>query len=99
MIVPIHFSWDPQRGIGEAAPSATLCRVHDTDGVRGPVRLEVVGGWFGEAWNPTAKVWTVLWSVYATKDGLDASPHWWAMRRPVRFGVQDEVVYDEAVIA
>ena len=79
------------------APSATLCRVHTTDGVRGDVRLEVVGGWLGDAWNPVANVWTVLVTVYETRDGLDASPHWWAMRRPVRFGECERVVYDTAI--
>ncbi len=68
------------------------------DGVHGDVRLEVVGGWLGAAWNPDAKVWTVLTTVYETRDGLDASPHWWALRRPVRFNEPTTaVVYDDAV--
>ena len=97
-IVPILFSWDPVRGVGTGAPSATLCRVHGLDGVHGDVRLEVVGGWLGAAWNPDAKVWTVLTTVYETRDGLDASPHWWALRRPVRFNEPTTaVVYDDAV--
>jgi hypothetical protein len=94
--VPITFTWDPVRGIGIGAPAATLCRMHDWCGVNGPVRLEVVGGWMGDAWNPDAKVWTVLTTVYATRDGLTASPHWFAMRQPTRFGQNERVTYDQA---
>ena len=97
-MVPTIFSWDPVKGVGVGGPHASLCRVHDTDGVRGDVRLEVVGGWLGDAWNPVAKCWTVCLTVYETRDGLDASPHWWSLRRPVRFGVCDDVVYDDAIV-
>lgn len=97
-IAPVTYEWDPVRGVGVGGPSLTLCRVHDLDDVRGPVRMEVVGGWVGAAWNPKANVWTVLTTVYETRDGLDASRHWWALRRPMRFGdTSTEVVYDDAV--
>jgi len=95
-IVPIIFEWDPVRGVGTGGPSANLCRVHNLDGVRQDVRVEVIGGWLGDAWNPQANVWTVLTTVYATKEGLEASPHWWAMRRPIRAGeMGKDEVYDD----
>ena len=96
---PIAFEWDPVKGIGIGAPSATFCRMHDPINLRGPERMEVVGGWIGAAWNPRAKVWTVLTTVYETRDGLQVAKHWWSLRRPTRFGVTDSVTYDEASLA
>jgi hypothetical protein len=97
---PITFAWDPIKGVGIDAPSATLCRMHGylwelADGER----VEIVGGWMGQAWNPDAKVWTVLTTVYESKDSLFASKHWWALRRPSVFGQCDRVRYDEAIAA
>jgi hypothetical protein len=94
---PITFTWDPVRGVGTGAPSATFCRMHEPWGLKGPDRMAVVGGWLGDAWNPEAKVWTVLTTIYETKDGLAASLHWWALRRPTIFGVCEDVVYDDAI--
>lgn len=94
--IPITFTWDPVRGVGTGAPSVPLCRMHDYLWELDPAdRVEIFGGWMGRAWNPDARCWTVCTAVYETKDGLFASPHWWALRRPIRFGVCDRVVYNE----
>ena len=61
-------------------------------------RVEVVCGWAGRAWNDKASVWTVLTTVYADRVGFNASPHWWSLRRNVRFGHCDRVRYDDALL-
>jgi hypothetical protein len=95
--IPITFSWDPIRGVGIEAPSAPFCRMHDYLWSLEPgERVEIVGGWMGRAWNPNAKCWTVLTTVYESRRDLGASPHWWALRRPAKFGACDRFVYSEA---
>lgn len=71
--------------------------MHDPCDLHGPDRVAVVGGWLGNAWNPKAKVWTVLTTVYETRNGFMPSQHWWALRRPTKFGVCEDVVYDDAI--
>ena len=98
MSVPITFTWDPIAGMGVGGPSATLCRTHepgDAPPNESDARVEVVGGWLGRAWNADAKVWTVLTTVYETRDALTTSKHWYALRRPMEFGVCDDATYDE----
>jgi hypothetical protein len=92
--IPITFEWDPVAGRGIGAPSAPLCRLHDYLWDLEPhERVEIAHGWLGRAWNPGAGVWTVMTTVYETRDGLAASPHWWALRRATRFGDCSRVVY------
>ena len=94
---PITFSWDPTRGYGTGAPSVTLCHLHDYMWeLEAHERVEIVGGWLGRAWNPEAKCWTVSTTVYAARDGLAASPHWWGLRRPIKTGYR-EPTYEQVV--
>jgi hypothetical protein len=94
---PITFEWDPVTGRGIGGPNVTLCRMHnylwELDAAD---RIEIVGGWMGRAWNPDAECWTVCITVYDAKDGLFASPHWWALRRDLVFGDCSKIVYDDA---
>lgn len=95
---PITFTWDPIKGRGTGAPYATLCRMHDyVWSLAEGERVEVVGGWLGRGWNPDAKVWTVTTTVYESRAGFFASPHWYALRRKTVFGLSDETTYDEAM--
>jgi hypothetical protein len=96
--VPILFSWDPVRGRGVAGPSACFCRMHRyMSDVHDDERFELVGGWLGRAWNPDAKVWTVIMTVYESRACLFASPHWWALRRDTVFGDCSRITYDQAI--
>jgi hypothetical protein len=96
--VPIIFEWDPIRGRGTSGPSACFCRMHSYMAFgQDAERFEIVGGWIGRAWNPDAEVWTVMVTVYEARDGLYASPHWWALRRETVFGDCSRVTYDRAV--
>ena len=95
---PVTFSWDPIKGVGVGGPHIPLCRMHGyLHELERHERIQIVGGWMGAAWNPDAKVWTVLTTVYETKDGLDASKHWWALRYDAVFGDCYRETYDEAV--
>ena len=98
-LLTVTFKWDPVRGVGVGGPDLPLCRMHGIGEMRGSDRFEVVGGWVGAAWNPEARVWTVLTTVYETRGGFGASRHWWAKRRPTKFGVCERVVYDDAISA
>ena len=94
---PITFTWDPIKGVGVGGPSAPFCRMHGYLSELEPgERIEIVGGWIGRAWNSAAKVWTVLTTVYETKDGLTASKHWWALRHDTVFGDCSDITYDDA---
>lgn len=94
----ITFAWDPVKGIGVGGPAATFCRMHDyMSFTEGGERFAIVGGWIGRAWNPVAKVWTVLVTVYESRDSLFASKHWWSLRRPLKFGDCSHITYDQAV--
>jgi hypothetical protein len=95
---PCTFAWDPVRGRGVGGPTIPLCRLHDYMwSLEAHERVQIVGGWMGRAWNAKASVWTVLTTVYETRDGLETSAHWWALRRSKRFGVIDDVSYHAAV--
>ena len=95
--IPIVFEWDPVSGVGVGAPSVPLCRMHNYLWDLEPgERVEIVFGWLGRGWNPVARCWTVTDTVYDMKDSRFVSPHWWALRRPLRFGECDRVVYNEA---
>jgi hypothetical protein len=98
--VGILFTWDPVKGVGIGGPNVTLCRMHRYMGdVAQAERFEIVGGWIGRAWNPDAKVWTVLVTVYERREGNEVSRHWWALRRPLVFGDCSRVNYDQATTA
>ena len=94
---PITFEWDPTKGHGTGGPGATLCRLHDYLWDLEPGEcVEIVGGWLGRAWNPKANVYTVMTTVYEARDSLFVSPHWWALRRPIKMGYR-EPAYDQVV--
>ena len=94
------FAWDPIGGTGVAGPDAAFCRMHDYFSWPDPgERYAVAGGWIGRVWNQEAQVWTVLVTVYESRDGLFGSEHWWALRRDLVFGDCSRVTYDEAVKA
>ena len=98
--VPVTFAWDPVRGVGVGAPSIMLCRMHDyLWSLDVSDRVQIVGGWMGRAWNPGAKVWTVMTTVYESKDGLTVSRHWWSLRHDTKFGDCKDVAYEDAVAA
>ena len=93
--VPITFTWDPTNGRGTGGPGVTLCRLHDYLWELEPGEcVEIVGGWLGRGWNPDAQCWTVTTTVYEKRDALFVSPHWWALRRPIKMGYR-EPTYDQ----
>ena len=96
--IPVTFSWDPVNGTGFGGPYATFCRMHDYwHWLRGPDRIEVIGGWMGAAWNTNAKVWTALTTIYEARDGLSVSRRWWGLRHETVIGDLNEETFDDAI--
>lgn len=87
------FTWDPVAGAGTGAPPIPLCRMHAYLWDLEPAdRVEIMAGWMGRAWNPKGQCWTVMTTVYETRDGLEAAKRWWALRQAIVAGADLKVV-------
>jgi hypothetical protein len=92
----ITYQWNIN-GTGIVGPNVRMCRQHGDKvlGMPKDKRFPVVDGWFGRVWNAEAKVYTIHYCVFATKDGHTGSKAWAKYQRPYDRNVQD-MDYDEA---
>ena len=97
---PVMFAHDPITGRGESGPDLCFCHQHGVLALdlKEAERVPVVDGFYGRAFNPTAKVWTVVMTVLErADDSAFMSKKWLRFRKPTTFGdCQRRENYDEA---
>ncbi len=93
---PVTYQWNIN-GTGIVGPNLRMCEQHGNKTLDAPKdkRFPVVDGWYGRVWNAEAKVWTINYCVFSTKDGHLASKAWAKYRLPYDRDMRD-VDYDAA---